>query len=118
MSGPRRPNENPAESAIRDVKSRWYRLQAKKKVPDRLWDFGISYICETGNVIATGSRYAKGRTPIEIITGETPDISEYLDFGFYDEVWFKDNAGLSPPKPGRWLGVTSRTGKLMTYYIL
>ena len=69
MSGPRRPNENPAESAIWDVKSRWYRLQAKKKVHDRLWDFGISYICETGNVIATGSQYAKGQTPIEIITG-------------------------------------------------
>ena len=118
VSGPRRPNENPAESAIRDVKSRWYRLQAKKKVPDRLWDFGISYICETGNVIATGSRYAKGRTPIEIITGETPDISEYLDFGFYDWVTFRSNAGLGKAELGRWIGVSHRVGQLMSYWIL
>jgi hypothetical protein len=35
-----------------------------------------------------------GRAPLEQVTGETPDISEYLDFGFYDWGWFKDNAGL------------------------
>ena len=40
-SAPYRPNENPAEGSIREVKKRWYRLQAKKDVPDRLIDFGI-----------------------------------------------------------------------------
>ena len=45
-------------------------------------------------------------------------MSEYLDFGFYDQVWYKDNAGLSPMEPGRWLGVSHRTGRLMTYYVL
>ena len=50
--------------------------------------------------------------------GETIDILEYLDFGFYDEVWFKDNAGLSPSEPGRWLGVSHQTGRLMCYHIL
>ena len=118
VSGPKRPNENPAESAIREVKTRWYRLQAKKKVPDRLWDFGISYICETRNVIATSSRYAKGRTSIEIITGETPDISEYLDFGFYDWVTFRGNVGLGKIELGRWIGVSHRVGRLMSYWIL
>jgi uncharacterized protein with GYD domain len=31
--------------------------------------------------------------PIESVTGETTDISEYLDFGFYDSVWYHENAG-------------------------
>ena len=53
VSGPRRPNKNPAEGAIRDINMRWYRIQAKKNVPDRLWNFGISYVCETGNIIPT-----------------------------------------------------------------
>ena len=39
-------------------------------------------------------------------------------FGFYDKVWYKDNAGLSPQQPGRWLGVSSRTVRLMCYHIL
>ena len=30
--------------------------------------------------------------------GETEEISEYLDFGFYDMVWYKDNGGLSEDK--------------------
>ena len=59
-----------------------------------------------------------GNIPITTVTGETEDISEYLDFGFYDKVWYKDNAGLDPAQAGRWLGVASRTGRLMTYHIL
>ena len=43
---------------------------------------------------------------------------EYLDFGFYDKVWYKDNAGLGELLPGRWLGVSSRTGRIMCYHVL
>ena len=34
------------------------------------------------------------RTPLEQVTGETPDISEYLDFSFYDRIWYRDYAGV------------------------
>ncbi|KAI2501830.1 Reverse transcriptase (RNA-dependent DNA polymerase) [Fragilaria crotonensis] len=64
------------------------------------------------------SKYAEGRTPLEIITGETPDISEYLDFEFYDWVTFRSNAGLGEVQLGRWLGVSHRVGRLMSYWIL
>jgi hypothetical protein len=89
-----RPNDNPAEAGIREAKRRWYRIKEKKIIPDRLWDFGISWVCETGNVTDNGSRFAKGRTPLEIISRVTPDITEHLDFGFYDWVKFRNNAGL------------------------
>ena len=118
VSGPRRPNENPVEGSIRDLKKKWYRLQAKKKVPNRLWDYGIDYICETSNLTTNSSRYSNGRVPLEHITGETPDISEYIDFGFYDWVSYRTNAGTGPPEIGRWLGVSHRVGQLMSYWIL
>ena len=73
--GPRRANENPAEGGIREVKKRWYRIMSKKKVPKRLWDYGLIWVCETGNLTVSSSRYANGRTPLEIITSETPNIS-------------------------------------------
>ena len=82
VSSPYRPNENPVEGSIRELKRRWYRLKSKKNVPDRLTDFGMKCISETGNVIVNSSRHSKGRAPLEIITGDTPDISEYVDFGF------------------------------------
>ena len=53
-----------------------------------------------------------------MITGESVDITEYLDFGFYDWIWFKDNAGLGETKMGRWLGVSHHVGPLMSFWIL
>ena len=40
----------------------------------------------------------QGRTPLELLTGETPVISDYLDFGWYDRVWYKEDAGLGETK--------------------
>jgi len=28
--------------------------------------------------------------PYEILTGQTPDIFEYLDYGWYDNLWYYD----------------------------
>lgn len=70
-------------------------------------------MCETENISANLSKYAAGRTPIEIITGDTPDISEYLDFEL-----FRTNAGLGEVELGRWLGVSHRVGRMMSYWTL
>lgn len=118
ISEPYNPNNNPVEGSIRELKKRWYRIMAKKDVPKRLWDYGLVWICETGNLTVSTSRYANGRTPLEIITGETPDISEYTDFSFYDWVTFIPNAGLDARQYGRWLGVSHKVGPLMSYWIL
>ena len=47
------------------------------------------------------------------MTGETPDISEYFDFCFYDDVSYKENDGLGMKAIGRWLGLSHRVGRLM-----
>ena len=56
----------------------------------------------------SGSRYAEGRAPLEYVTGETPDISQYLDFGFYDWVSYRIISGLDELSLGRWLGVSHK----------
>ena len=58
------------------------------------------------------------QTPIKKDTGKTPDTSENLDFGFFDWVWYKDNAGVGDNMCGRWLGVSHRVGSLTSYWIL
>ena len=57
------------------------------------------------------------RTPDEELTGNTPDISEYLDFGFYDQIWYW-HAGDKAARVGRWLGVATTRGEFMSYWIL
>ncbi|KAI2511683.1 Reverse transcriptase (RNA-dependent DNA polymerase) [Fragilaria crotonensis] len=78
VSGPCRPNENPAEQSTHKIKNRWCRIMLEKKVPPRLWDYGFAWVCEVENICANFSKYAEGRTPLEIVTGDMPDISEDL----------------------------------------
>ena len=52
------------------------------------------------------------------MTGETPKISEYLNFGFYDHVSYKENTGLGMTASVRWIGVSRRVDRLMSCWIL
>ena len=115
---PGRKEQNPAERAIRELRKKWYRVMQAKRVPRRLWDYGMKWCCEIMQRTPNSHFRLQGRTPCEQVTGETPDISEYLDFGFYDWVHCDGNAGLGETMLGRWLGVSHRVGNSMTYYIL
>jgi hypothetical protein len=59
------------------------------------------------------------RPGVEILTGDTVDISEWLDFEFYDPVWYWHRPGDEDnPRVGRWLGVAHRVGSNLCYWIL
>jgi hypothetical protein len=89
VSEPQRPEQNRAEGTIRELKKRWFRIMHQKSVPKRVWDFGLVYASEIMQRSTNTIYGLHGRTPLEELTGETPDISEYLDFGFYDWCWYK-----------------------------
>jgi hypothetical protein len=80
----------------------------------RLWDYGISWVCETANITANSSRYSDNRTPLEIITGETPTLVNTLILVFMIGYYSKQ----TPPELGWWLGVSHRVGRIMSYWIL
>ena len=77
----------------------------------------MRWVCEVMQRTRVCANRLYGCIPIEEVTGETADISEYLDFGFYDRVWYHANAGLSERLHGRWLGVAHHIGSLMSYWI-
>ena len=118
ISEPYNPRSNPAEGVIREVRKKWFRIMRQENVPRRLWDFGFKWVCEIMCRTSNTVHALGGRTPIEHITGDTPDISEYVDFRFYDFVWFKGNAGFDETELGRWLGVSHRTGPSLSYFVL
>jgi hypothetical protein len=66
---------------------RWRLRMTKKQVPKRLWDFGLVYESE---LLARMSRGQDGRNGYEEVTGDTPEIGEWLDFEIYDLVWWLD----------------------------
>ena len=50
----------------------------KKKTNDFQTKLWMIYVCYTGILTVNSSRYSYGRTPIEYITGDAPDASEYI----------------------------------------
>jgi hypothetical protein len=73
---------------------------AEAKGATTLWDYGLVYETNILNRIPRGQQQ---RTGIELITGETPDISEWLDFEFYDQVWYYDQKKIEIDSSGRRL---------------
>ncbi len=53
-----------------------------------------------------GGHWIEGCVLLQAVTGETIDISKYLDFRSFDRIWFHENAGLGEPAPSWWLGVS------------
>jgi hypothetical protein len=62
------------------------------------------------------------RTAHEIVTGRTPDISEYCNFDFYDLVWYWPNTVEPQDNKNRrlaqWVGVAHRVGSTMCYWLI
>ena len=56
---------------------------------------------------------------LELMTGETVDIPEWLDFSFWDRIWFHDDPeGYTGPTLGQWLGVSHRVGSALCYFVI
>jgi hypothetical protein len=50
--------------------------------PIRLWDYGLIWATETGNMTLNGSASAKGLPPETLITRDVPEISSYWNLTF------------------------------------
>jgi hypothetical protein len=103
---PYSPWQNRAEDQICEIQRWWKLLQQRKGVPPRLWDCAMVHIAKLMNFKARGRN---GQTGHEEITGDTPDILQYVDFNVYGWVWYWDAPDMdNNPKIGRWLGLSHR----------
>jgi len=105
---PYSPWQNRAEREIRDLKAHYRRVMHKSKCPERLWDYGMLYTAGLRQRIAKTT--CDDRTPWELVGHETPEISEYLDFAFFDWCYFINAGNEGSRTLGRWLGPTYDIG--------
>ena len=111
---PERKNQiSPVDVEIRELQKRTRSKMVRKNVPSRMWDYALVHTAEVMQFIPRSR--LRGRTGYEEVTGRTPDISEYLDFDFWDLVWYWDtahpNIDQDDRKLGRWAGVRGCRGK-------
>ena len=115
---PYSPWQNLAEKAGGIIKSRCRDMMRRTNTPVVLWDYCIEYNSELRTMTVSNSVELSGRTPFERIMGYTPDISELVEFEWYQWVWYNDPASHDRIKLGRWLGPAHNAGQGLAYYIL
>ena len=86
ISEPNMHNQNPVEEVIRELRRKWFRTMIRNRVPEELWNYGMRWVSETMSLTHTSAGSLNGQIPLTNVTGETPDISEHLDSGFYDQI--------------------------------
>ena len=121
VAEPYSPWQNRAESEIKELKKCMKRIMSIESAPKCLWDYAAKLACEIRRRTAHPLWKLDGRTPMEVVTGETPDISEFIQFHFYQMIWYyetPDDISQEVRRLGRMLGPAHRVGQAMCYYIL
>ena len=59
---------------------------------------------------------SKGYIPKTVLTSETTDVSPYLDYHFWQEIFVKSHNG--GEQLAYWCGPTEKQGDFLTYHVL
>ena len=115
---PHSPWQNHAERIGGIVKRRVKYLMRRTHTPVRLWDYCWEYASGILALTTTDSVKLNNVTPFENIFNYTPDIAEYILFGWFQWVWYHDPSSPDEVLLGRWLGPSVATGQPLASYIL
>ena len=120
QSEPHYQHQNFAERRYATIKPLVNTLLNLCGAPAYCWLLALCYVCFVLNHTAVGSLH--WRTPIEKLTGSTPDISSLLCFQFYKPVYYKlddnDFPSESTEKLGRFVGISEDVGHALTFNVL
>jgi len=120
QSEPHHQHQNPVERKIQDVKRTTNRIMHRTGTPAECWLLAVLYVCFLLNHMAPP--VLAWRTPIECMTGRTPDISPLLRFQWYEPVYYRVSEAAFPSDSkearGRFVGIAEHVGHAMTFKIL
>lgn len=100
---PYSPWQNAAESAIGELKRGTTRKGAAMKSPAKLWDHCIELEAYIRSHTALDSYELNGQVPETIVSGQTADISPFIEYGWYDWCKYYDSGQQFPDSMPRAL---------------
>ncbi len=111
-------NQNPAEAlGVKVIKTAARMIMNRTGAKTSVWLFAHKYVADIHNHCA--SPMLNWKTPISVRHGYTPDISVFLQYQFWEKVYFHTDEAHPRPKerPGYWMGVNNHVGDALTYNI-
>ena len=112
QSEPHYAHQNPIERRIQDVKRITNNIMDHTGCPAPYWLLCTLFVIGLLNHLVN----VNGVIPMTLITGEITDVSAYLSFHFWQEVFYE-----MPDKKealGRWVGIAHSQGDKLTYLVL
>lgn len=113
----RSPWQNRTEVGIIELKKHNRRLMVRSQTPKPLWDFCALYTTDLRNRLVRPLQQLHGRTPYEVLTGNTPDVSEFIEYEWYQPVWYCKLSAFPEQRKylARWIGIAHQVGQVMCY---
>ena len=112
QSEPHYQHQNPIEHCIQDVKRMSNNIMDCVGCPTKFWLLctllTISLLNHLVNV--------NGAIPMSLITSQVTDISTFLTFHFWEEVFFEEPD--SSERLGCWVRIAAKHGDALTYLVL
>ena len=123
-SEPYHQHQNKAEQRYGVVKRYINTLMNLTGAPAHCWLLCLLYVCSLLN--ATSSPALGGLTPLQALTGQVPDVSQFLHFSFWEPIYYKVDENepdhrfpsQSNEKRGHWVGFADNKGDHLTWKIL
>ena len=121
-SEPYYQHQNFAEHRWGHAKANLEWLMAFLDVDPDCWLLALKYVCDVMNL--TAERILGWRPPLEVLTGQTQDISILLYFMFWDIVYCARHANKQPGSQkgqemrGRFVGFAHDVGHALTFLVL
>ena len=116
---PHCPQQNKAKRTIQELKKNVNRIMDCTETPMFMWLCCMLFTTMIMNVLAMKKH--DWRTPTEMALGYTSNVSAFLQFEWWEQVYYLDDDGTGFPNSkeniGHWCGPTENCGDALTNWI-
>ena len=114
QSEPYYQHQNPAERKIQDIKRTMNNIMDRTGCPKWWWLLAALFVAKLFLVLPN----ANGEIPGEVITGQRQDISKFMHFHFWQEVFVESHKENVREEHARWCYPADDIGDELTYWVL
>ena len=118
LTEPYSPWQNHAELAGGIIKRKVRNLMRRTNTFVRLWDYCWDYCVYLRSITAHDHIYTDSVTPFQKIYNYSPDISEFVQYEWFEWVHYFDPNDPQRELLGRWLGPAHSAGQGMASHVL
>jgi hypothetical protein len=107
-------HQNPAERKIQDIERNMNNIMDRTNCPEHWWLLAALFTIALNNVLPNSN----GDIPYQVITAQVADISKFMHFHFWQEVFVESHKEGQKEELARWCYPADNVGDELTYWVL